>query len=113
MNPIRRRIYKICTANSMSYIDSVYKLIHQRFIISGAVDIYSRIIIQLKCANNNRAEIVYNYFAHSIIEFQCLYQVRGDKGSENQLITKHMIILRQSEMKGFIGNRSTHNTRIE
>ena len=113
MNPIRRRTYNTRTANSMWHIDSTHKLIHWRFVISGAVDGYSRMIIWLKCANNNKAETVYNHFIKSITEFQCPYQVRGDKGSENRLIAKHMMILRGSDMNGFIGGRSTHNTRIE
>ena len=58
-------------------------------------------IIWLKCANNNRAETVHNHFMHSITEFQFPRQVRGDKGSENRLIAKHMMILRGSETKGF------------
>ena len=67
----------------------------------------------LKCTNNNRAETVYNYFIYSITEFQCPFQVRSDKGSENRLIIKHMIILIGTEMCRFISRRSTHNTRIE
>ena len=112
-NPIRRRAYQTRSANSMWHIDSTHKLMHWRFVISGGVDGCSRMIIWLKCANNNRAETVHNHFIQSINEFQCPFQVRGDKGSENRLIAKHMIILRGTETRGFIGGRSTHNTRIE
>ena len=112
-NPIQRRTYNTRAANSMWHIDSTHKLIHWRFVISGAVDRYSQMIIWLKCASNNRAETVYNHFMKSITEFQCPNHVRGDKGSENCLIAKHMMILRGSDMNGFIGGRSAHNTRIE
>ena len=41
-------------------------------------------------------------------------QVRGDCRTENRLITKHMILLRDKEpFKGCIGGKSTYNTRIE
>ena len=81
--------------------------------ISGGMDGYSRMIMWLKCANNNHSETAYNHFIHSIIEFQSLFQVHSNKESENCLITKYMMILRGTEIRRFIGGRSTHNTRIE
>ena len=67
----------------------------------------------LKCANSNQAETAHNHFIHSMTDFQCPFQVHEEKGSENHLITKHMILLKGTEMCGFNCGRSTHNTRIE
>ena len=97
----------------MQYIDSAHKLIHQRFIISECVDGFSWMIIWLKISDNNRATTAYEYFKNAIEEYECPLQVRSDKGSENRLIAKHMIAIRGDEMRGFIGGKSTHNTRIE
>ena len=88
-----------------------------RFAISGtvgsAVSSCGRIAIWFKCANSNRAETACNHFIRSTTEFQCPFQVRSDKGSENCSIPKHAIILSRSEMWGLIGGTSSHDTRIE
>ena len=39
-------------------------------------------------------------------------QIRDEKGSENRIISKH-ILLRAAQYKDFIGGRSIHNTIIE
>ena len=113
MSTIRRRTYETRTTNSMWHLDSTHKLIHWRLITSGCVDGCSRKIIWLICSDNNRADTTYGYFLNAIQEFQCPFQVRGDKGVENKMIAKHMIAIRGENMKGFLGGKSTHNTRIE
>ena len=113
MPAIRRRQYHTRTSNTMWHLDSTHKLIHWRFITSGCVDGKSRKVIWLKCADNNRADTTYNYFLNAIQEHQCPFQVRGDKGVENKKIAKHMIAIRGDNIRGFIGGKSSHNTRIE
>jgi len=113
MSAIRRRQYQTRTANSMWHLDSTHKLIHWRLITSGCVDGFSRKVIWLKCSDNNRADTTYNYFLTAIEEHQCPFQVRGDKGVENKKIAKHMIAIRGENIRGFIGGKSTRNTRIE
>ena len=70
-------------------------------------------IIWLKCTDNNRAEITYKICLHAIDECQCLLQVRSDLGVENELAAKHMLMIRGNDIKGCIGGKPTHNTRIE
>jgi hypothetical protein len=40
-------------------------------------------------------------------------KMRGDKGCENRMIGKHMMLLRNNSCGGYIGGKSTRNTRIE
>ena len=57
--------------------------------------------------------MTYNYFLKAIKEYQCPLQVREDKGAENRIIAKYIIAIRGENIRGFIGGKSTHNTRIE
>ena len=52
-------------------------------------------------------------FEDGIIKCITPLQIRGDKGSENRLITKHMVIVLNGLYRGFTGGRSTRNARIE
>ena len=88
-------------------------MIKYKFIVSGCVDRYSRYIIWLKCAGNNFAKTSYDYFTDVIKIHIPSIKMRGDKGSENRMIAKHMILLRNDSTGGYIGGRLTHNTRIE
>ena len=54
-----------------------------------------------------------NSILNAIEEKKCPLQVRGGKGVENRLIAKHVIAIRGDDMRGFIGGKSTRNTRIE
>ena len=46
-------------------------------------------------------------------EFICSFQVRGDKGTENTLIKKHMLMSRHYRIKLCIGSTSAHGVKIE
>ena len=81
--------------------------------INGSVDGFSRMIICMKRAKSNKDEILCNIFLHSIEEFQCPFRIWGDKGGETRIIAKHLMMLRGTEIKGYMCRRSTHNTRIE
>ena len=77
------------------------------------MDSFSQIIIWLKSLDNNRAVTTYEYFQNAIEEYQYLLQVRRDKGVENRMIAKYIIVIRGYEMRSFISDKSTHNTRID
>ena len=64
-------------------------------------------------SDNNRAVTACEYFKNTIEEYQYPLQVHSNKGVENRMIIKHMIVIRGDKMRDFIGSKSTHNTRIE
>ena len=97
----------------MWHLDSKHKLIHWRFITSRYIDGLSQKIIWLKYTNNNRADTTYTYFLKAMKVYECPFQVRKDKGVENKIITKYMIIIRGENIRGFIRDKSTYNTRIK
>ena len=55
---IRRRVYHVEGPNCVWHIDGNHKLIRWRFVVHGGIDGYSRTIVFLECANNNRASTV-------------------------------------------------------
>ena len=99
-------------ANYVWHIDSNHKLIRWRMVIHGAIDGYSRKILYLKCAKNNRASSVISYFSEAVSTFGIPDKVRSDKGGENVDVWRFML---QQNMQSscVITGSSTHNERIE
>ena len=85
-----------------------------RFVIHGCIDGFSRKIVYLHCANNNRADTVLGLFMNAIRENGLPNRVRGDRGGENVLVASFMLEhpLRAGKA-GFIAGKSVHNQRIE
>ena len=79
--------------NAVWHLDSTCKLVKYKFVSSVAIYRHSRHIMWLKYSNNNRGITSYNLFIESINEHIAPLQVRADKGSENRLIVKHMVIV--------------------
>ena len=85
-----------------------------RFVVHGCIDGYSRKIIYLRCANNNRSDTLLALFMNGIRENGLPMRVRGDRGGKNVLVARFMLEhpLRDGKA-GFIAGRSVHNQRIE
>ena len=84
-----------------------------KFVIHGAVDGYSRVVVYLKCSDNNRASTVLQVFSEATAIYGLPSRVRSDRGTENTLVADYMIAHRGTGRASFICGRSVHNQRIE
>ena len=110
---IQRRVYSVPHSNYICHIDSHHKLIRWRMVIHGTVDGYSRKILYIKCANNNKASTVVSMLSHAAFTFGIPYKVRSDKGGENTDVWRYMLHYNSMQSSCVITGSSTHNERIE
>ena len=79
-----------------------------------AIDGYSRLITFLQCSTNNKAETGVSLFEQALEIHGLPSRVRTDKGGENTLIWRKMVIKLRGEGRGSsIAASSVHNQRIE
>ena len=99
-DPIRRKIHwhqalyisaSVPEPNALWHIDGHHSLIRWRFVIHGGIDGYSRMVVYLQCATNNRAQTVFIYFWKATRECGIPLQVRSDKGGENVMVCHFMV----------------------
>jgi len=110
---IKRRKYMVPAPNSLWHIDGHHSLINWGFVVNGAIDGFSRLIVYLCCSTNNKAETVNSFFSQSIQSFGIPSRIRTDKGGENVLIWERMKELRGEGRGSFLAGSSIHNQRIE
>lgn len=107
-------LFNVCTMlYTCRHIDSNHKLIAWRFVLHGCIDGATRLIIYVRCANNNRALSVVEFFRQGVAECGLPFRVRGDKGVENVDVALYMVTSRGTGRGSFIAGRSVHNQRIE
>ena len=84
-------------------------------VIHGAVDSYSRVLVYLRCSNNNRAETVLTLFKDAVQEFGLPSRVRCDHGGENVDVAMFMLNhpLHGPGHGSVLVGRSVHNQRVE
>lgn len=100
--------------NHLWHLDTNHKLIRWHFVIAGGIDGFSRYIVFLNCANNNKSQTILHFFKDG--ENKCgttPLRVRTDKGQENIKVAEYMIQKRGMNRRTVIAGKSTHNQRIE
>lgn len=110
---LSRRTYFVPRPNSLWHIDGHHSLIRWRFVIHGAIDGYSRLIVYLQCNTNNKAQTVFNLFWRATRQYGIPSRVRSDKGGENVMICHFMVSQRGIGRGSHIAGSSAHNQRIE
>ena len=108
---IQRRKYSVWSANSLWHLDGHHALIRWRMVTHGCIDGYSRLIVYLKCSNNNKADTVRDAFIEAVDKYGLPSRVRGDRGCENVGVKLYMEERRGQDRGSFIAGRSVHNTR--
>ena len=79
--PISRRTYHNPGPNSLWHIDSHHSLIRWRLVVHGCIDGYSRLVLYLKCCDNNRSDTVLDLFVSATEQYGLPSRIRSDKGA--------------------------------
>jgi hypothetical protein len=95
----------------MWHIDTNHKLIRWGFIISGAIDGFSRLVTALSCLDNNKSDSLLQVFLEATGKYGTPRYVRTDMGLENTKIAEYMQVKRG--VRSILTGKSTHNQRIE
>ena len=109
---IRRRVYHVEGPNCVWHVDTNHKMIRWRIVVHGGIDGYSRTLVFLHCADNNRALTNLSFFVDAVQSYGLPEKVRTDLGGENVDIWRYMVEQHESEAAVITGS-STHNERIE
>ena len=112
-NAVRRRIYRVAYPNALWHIDGNMSLVRWGFVVHGAVDGYSCLIVYLSCSSNNRANTVLKLFVQAGETYRYPSRVRSDQGVEYVDVARLILLLRGRNRGSHITGRSVNNIQIE
>jgi hypothetical protein len=96
---------------TISYL-RVLLICRYKLVVHGCIDGFSRLIIYLHCANNNRAQTVERQFLTAVKKWKRYpLAVRSDYGGENMGVAH--IMKEDVGPESYIAGPSTRNQRIE
>jgi hypothetical protein len=111
---VKRRPYSVPGPMSLWHLDGNHKIVRCRFIIYGAIDGYSRLVVYLKCSTDNKAKTVGHLFKNAIAQYGLPSRIRTDMGGgENMKAAEYMLQCRGLGRGSVIVGSSVHNQRIE
>ena len=105
--------YFLIVLNFTFILDGNHKLIRWKMVLHGGIDGYSRLVVYLRCNNNNRASTVASDFIRATTTYFIPSRVRCDYGRENTDVAKFMLSHRGFDRGSIITGSSVHNQRIE
>ena len=94
-------------------VDGHHKLIRWKMVTHVAIDGYSRLVVFMKCSNNNKSATVYANFLKAVKLYGLPSRVRSDQGRENCLVAQHMLEYQGLNRGSMLTGSSVHNQRIE
>ncbi|MEQ2299740.1 hypothetical protein AMECASPLE_018169 [Ameca splendens] len=107
------RSYCVPAPLSLVHIDTNHKLIRFNIVIFGGIDGFSRKILYLNAAADNKASTAFSFFLDGVSKHGWPSRVRADQGVENVDIARCMFSVRGTGRGSFIAGKSVHNQRIE
>lgn len=110
---IKRRTYSVSAPNAMWHVDSNHKLIRWRLVLHAGVDGFSRTVVYIVCANDNKATTALEGFLGGVAIFGIPECIRSDHGGENVDVWRYMLEVHRENESCVLTGSSTHNERVE
>lgn len=88
-------------------------MIRWRLVVHGGIDRFSRMVVFLNCADNNRASTVLKACLCAVSSLGLPDHVRTDHGGENIDVWRYMLATHNSDPRCVLTGSSTHSERIE
>jgi len=82
-------------------------------VFHGGVDGYSRSVVFLRIADNNRSSTVFAAFLDATLAYGVPSRVRSDHGGENVDVANFMLVHSGTGRGSMLTGASTHNQRVE